>query len=81
MALVRFSPPAGIDDAGGDRGFLDRWHDLVSGLIAESTELSGRGAYLNPALGDVPSDRERAITWTAMSRPGQLVPRADPSAG
>ena len=77
MALVGFSPPAFLDDAGGDPEFRGRWHDIVSGLIAEATEVSGRGAYLNPALTDVPADRERAITWTGLSRPLLMEHRDD----
>ncbi|TDN87786.1 hypothetical protein [Microbacterium sp. BK668] len=69
MALARFSPPGGIDDSGGDPEFLGRWDELVSGLIAASTELSGRGAYVNPALGEIPRERQRALTWTGLSRP------------
>jgi hypothetical protein len=77
MGRIRFSPPADIDDVGGDREFLDQWHDLISGLIAETTGLSGRGAYANPALTDIPVVHERAITWTGMSRPLLIEHRDD----
>lgn len=77
MDLVRFSAPARIDDVGAGSDFSDRWHDLVSGLIAASTEVSGRGAYANPALRPVRADRERAITWTGMSRPLLMEHRDD----
>lgn len=77
MGLVRFSPPGDLDDAGGDPEFGERWHDLVSDLIAEATEVSGRGAYVNPALVDVPGERTRAITWTGLSRPLLMAHRDD----
>ncbi|QIG38401.1 hypothetical protein G5T42_02005 [Microbacterium sp. 4R-513] len=77
MGLVRFSPPAGIDDVGGDAAFLDGWHDIVSALVAERTEVSGRGAYVNPALVEVVGGRPRAITWTGLSRPLLMEHRDD----
>lgn len=77
MALARFSPPAGIDDAAGDPQFLDEWHEVVSGLLAEATEVSGRGAYVNPALRDVRPKHRRAITWTGLSRPLLMEHRDD----
>ncbi|WP_345801780.1 hypothetical protein AAIB33_01365 [Microbacterium sp. AZCO] len=77
MGLARFSPPAGIDDVRGDPRFLDEWHRLVSDLIAPATEVSGRGAYVNPALEDVRADRARAITWTGLSRPLLMEHRDD----
>jgi len=77
MELVRFSAPAHIDDVGADSDFPDRWHDLVSGLIAESTEVSGRGAYVNPVLRPARRERSRAITWTGLSRPLLMQHRDD----
>ena len=77
MELVRFSAPAHLDDAGPGSDFPDQWHDLVSGLIAASTEVSGRGAYVNPVLRPVRRDRERAITWTGLSRPLLMKHRDD----
>ncbi|MFH8250642.1 hypothetical protein ACH3VR_09790 [Microbacterium sp. B2969] len=68
MALVRFSPPGDLADVHDD-DFRAAWHELVSDLIAEATEVSGRGAYINPALRDVRPEHERAITWTGLSRP------------
>ena len=46
MDLVRFSAPARIEDVGAGSDFSDRWHDLVSGLIAILMRL--------PALRTVP---------------------------
>ncbi|MGC5225333.1 hypothetical protein ACPW96_22445 [Micromonospora sp. DT81.3] len=69
MGLVRFSAPANLDDVDGSEDFHERWHDLVSALIKESTKVSGRGAYVNPALRAVRRDHERTLTWTGLSRP------------
>jgi len=77
MELLRFSPPAHLDDAGAGSDFPGLWHDLVSGLIAASTEVSGRGAYVNPARRPGRRDRERAITWTGLSRPLLMEHRDD----
>ncbi|MDR7188915.1 hypothetical protein J2Y46_001738 [Microbacterium sp. BE35] len=77
MELVRFSAPAHLDDAGPASDFPDQWHDLVSGLIAASTEVSGRGAYVNPTLRPGRRDRARAITWTGLSRPLLMEHRDD----
>lgn len=77
MGLVRFSPPAGIDDTGGDSRFLDQWHELVSGLVADTTAIAGRGQYVNPARRQVSRDRPRAITWTGLSRPLLMEHRDD----
>lgn len=77
MELVRFTAPGGIDDVDGDADFADAWHDLVSGLIAESTDVSGRGAYVNPALRAGERDRARALTWTGFSRPLLMEHRDD----
>ncbi|MEU1970234.1 hypothetical protein ABZ477_01100 [Microbacterium sp. NPDC019599] len=77
MQLTRFATPAGIDDVGGDSDFPDRWHEVVSRLVADSTEVSGRGAYVNPARRAVRARYERAITWTGMSRPLLVEHRDD----
>ncbi|MGX5769301.1 hypothetical protein ACWKWN_00960 [Microbacterium trichothecenolyticum] len=77
MELARFSAPAHIDDVGPGSDFPVRWHGLVSALIAESTEVSGRGAYVNPALRPGARDRKRAITWTGLSRPLLMKHRDD----
>lgn len=77
MELVRFAAPGFVDDAPADSDFPARWHALVSGLIRESTEVSGRGAYVNPALRPARSDHERALTWTGLSRPLLMQHRDD----
>jgi hypothetical protein len=77
MELVRFSAPAHLDDVGAASDFPDLWHELISSLIAEATEVSGRGAYVNPALQPSSRDRGRAITWTGLSRPLLMQHRND----
>ncbi|WP_243074645.1 hypothetical protein [Microbacterium sp. SS28] len=77
MEPVRFSTPAGLDDVGAPSDFSDRWHDLVSGLIAASTDVSGRGAYVNPAVRASPRGNDRALTWTGLSRPLLMEHRDD----
>lgn len=77
MELVRFAAPGLLDDAPAGSDFPDRWNELVSGLIRESTEVSGRGAYVNPALLPIRRDHGRALTWTGLSRPLLMQHRDD----
>jgi hypothetical protein len=69
MTSFRFSTPGNLKDVGDESAFYDQWHHKVSKFVVEATEVSGRGAYINPALRNQRRDHERAITWTGLSRP------------